>query len=115
MAAAVLMEHYRAERGKAVTPNKLAEKLNDIEELSLVYRHFQFDCYSPYSEDRLYDLYQAGHPCAVLARPGEKDAPVWLPVVFLDEDGGIVYNRNNDEVFISEFAEVQKICSFNIR
>ena len=30
MAAAVLMEHYRAERGKAVTPDKLAEKLNDI-------------------------------------------------------------------------------------
>ena len=114
-AAAVLIEHYHAVKGKHVTPNRLAGEVTDIRNISGSFPLIRFNRFEPYSEEKLYELYESGHPCAILARQFEDSRPVWLPVIFLDEDGGIVFQRNSDNIFISEFPEVQKICSFSIQ
>ena len=120
VAAAVLMEQYGVVNYSGFTPNKLERQLETvhaggIEDISKYYHRFKFEGYYPYSEERLYEFYRSGHPCAILARPDTDDELTWLPVVFLDEDGGIVFNKNRDDIFVSQFKDVAVICRFVIR
>ena len=59
-------------------------------------------------------MYDSGHPCAIRAvvREGEPDR--WLPVLYLDDDGGVVWNPDSEERFIAQFYQIHEICCFSI-
>ena len=38
----------------------------------------------------------------------------WMPVIFLDDDGGIVWNYSSVEKFISHMEIIEKIYSFKL-
>ena len=114
VAAAVLMDQYRIVRTKGFTPNVLAGSISDIKEAGKVYKGIDIHDRHPYSEEKLMELYIQGHPCAILVRNDDMDSAKWMPVIFLDDDGGMVWNSFSDEMFINEFDNIEEIISFEI-
>ena len=114
VALAVLMDHYRIVRTKGFTPNALADSISDIKEVSKKYRGIDVHDRQPYSEEKLKELYRQEHPCAILVRNDDMDSAKWVPVIFLDDDGGMVWNCFSDEVFINDFDNIEEIISFEI-
>ena len=114
VAAAVLMDQYRIVRTKGFTPNVLAGSISDIKEAGKVYKGLGIHDRHPYSEEKLMELYIQGHPCAILVRNDDMDSAKWMPVIFLDDDGGMVWNSFSDEMFINEFDNIEEIISFEI-
>lgn len=44
----------------------------------------------------------------------DMDRAKWMPVIFLDDDGGVVWNCFSDEIFINDFDNIEEIISFEI-
>ena len=112
ISAAVLMNQYNISES---TPVSIAKLTDSVETVDVVSRRFHFEGYYPYSEEKLYELYQKGHPCAICVKTGVNREPHWLPVLFLDQDGGIVWNFGSYDIFINQFPEITEICSFVIK
>ena len=93
VAVAALLMHYGVVEDTSYTPKKLAEKLVSVEDINAVDPDIQFDGYYEYQEETLKRLFYAGHPCAIrtVIKEGEQDR--WLPVMYLDDDGGVIWNR----------------------
>ena len=74
----------------------------------------QFDGYYEYQEETLKRLFYAGHPCAIrtVIKEGEQDR--WLPVMYLDDDGGVIWNPYSGESFLAELYKIEEICCFTI-
>ncbi len=114
VASVILFMHYGAIKDASYTPQKLAEKISSVEDISTAWPAIQFGGYHDYSEETLKTMYDSGHPCAIRAvvREGEPDR--WLPVLYLDDDGGVVWNPDSEERFIAQFYQIHEICCFSI-
>ena len=79
-----------------------------------VYRDIQFGGFYEYQEETLRRLFYEGHPCAIrtVIKGGEQDR--WLPVMYLDDDGGVIWNPYSKERFLAELYQIREICCFNI-
>ena len=114
VAVAALLMHYGVVEDTSYTPKKLAEKLTSVEDIGAVYRDIQFGGFYEYQEETLRRLFYAGHPCAIrtVIKGGEQDR--WLPVMYLDDDGGVIWNPYSGERFLAELYQIREICCFNI-
>lgn len=115
VAVAALLMHYNLVQDASYTPGKLAEKLTSVEKINAVDPAVMFDGFYEYQEETLQRLFYAGHPCAIrtVIKEGEQDR--WLPVMYLDDDGGVVWNPYSGERFIAELYKIQEICCFTIK
>ena len=79
-----------------------------------VYRDIQFGGFYEYQEETLRRLFYEGHPCAIrtVIKGGEQDR--WLPVMYLDDDGGVIWNPYSGESFLAELYKIEEICCFTI-
>ena len=114
VASAALFMHYGVIQDTLYTPEKLEKKISSVEEIHTANRKIQFEGFCDYDEDILKKLFDAGHPCAIRAVIREGDSERWLPVLYLDDDGGVVWNPYSEEPFIARFAQISEICSFTI-
>ncbi len=114
LAAAVLMMHYGLEEDASYTPQKLAEKISSVEDIAAANRHMKFDGYYDYEEETLRKLFYAGHPCAIRAVIKEGESERWLPVMYLDDDGGVIWNPYSEERFLVQMHQISEICCFTI-
>ena len=114
VAVAALLMHYSVVEDTAYTPKKLAEKLTSVEEIDAVDHEVQFGGFYEYQEETLKKLFYAGHPCAIrtVIKEGEQDR--WLPVMYLDDDGGVIWNPYSGERFLAELYQIREICCFTI-
>ena len=114
VAVAALLMHYSVVEDTAYTPKKLAEKLTSVEEIDAVDHEVQFGGFYEYQEETLKKLFYAGHPCAIrtVIKEGEQDR--WLPVMYLDDDGGVIWNPYSGERFLAELHKIEEICCFTI-
>ncbi len=114
VAVAALLMHYSVVEDTAYTPKKLAEKLTSVEEIDAVDHEVQFGGFYEYQEETLKKLFYAGHPCAIrtVIKEGEQDR--WLPVMYLDDDGGVIWNPYSGESFLAELYQIREICCFTI-
>ena len=114
VAVAALLMHYSVVEDTAYTPKKLAEKLTSVEEIDAVDHEVQFGGFYEYQEETLKKLFYAGHPCAIrtVIKEGEQDR--WLPVMYLDDDGGVIWNPYSGESFLAELYKIEEICCFTI-
>ena len=115
IALAVLMEQYGIVNSKAFTPNALKSRVSDISKVSNEYKKIDVLGQYPYSAEKLNELYKQGSPCAILAKADDMAQAEWMPVIFLDDDGGIVWNYTSAEKFISHMESVEKIYSFKLK
>lgn len=115
VAVAALLMHYNLVQDASYTPGKLAEKLTSVEKINAVDPAVMFDGFYECQEETLQRLFYAGHPCAIrtVIKEGEQDR--WLPVMYLDDDGGVVWNPYSGERFIAELYKIQEICCFTIK
>ena len=114
VAAAALIMHYGLVSDASYTPQKLAEKISSVENISKSDYGIAFGGFCDYDEKILNDFYHNGHPCAIKATTEEGRSEKWLSVMYHDDDGGIVWNPYSSEWFIAELHTVSKICSFDI-
>ena len=114
VAVAALLMHYGVVEDTSYTPKKLAEKLVSVEDIDAVDPDIQFDGFYEYQEETLKRLFYAGHPCAIrtVIKEGEQDR--WLPVMYLDDDGGVIWNPYSGERFLAELYQIREICCFTI-
>lgn len=114
VAVAALLMHYGVVEDRTYTPRKLAEKLVSVEDIDAVNNDIQFDGFYEYREENLKRLFCAGHPCAIrtVIKEGEQD--LWLPVMYLDDDGGVIWNPYSGERFLAELYQIREICCFTI-
>ena len=114
VAVAALLMHYSVVEDTAYTPKKLAEKPTSVEEIDAVDHEVQFGGFYEYQEETLKKLFYAGHPCAIrtVIKEGEQDR--WLPVMYLDDDGGVIWNPYSGESFLAELYKIEEICCFTI-
>ena len=110
-AATVLIHQYNI--GEP-TPASVAEQVRSVEMIDAVSKHIHFNGYYKYTEEKLNELYQKGYPCAIYVKPDVDSKSVWLPVIYMDKDGGIVWNYGSYNIFINQFPEITQICSFVI-
>ena len=114
VASAILFMHYGVIQDIFYKPKKLEEKISSVVDIGAANNKIQFEGFHDYSEVTLKTLYDSGHPCAVRAVTREGEPDRWLPVLYLDDDGGIVWNPYSQERFISQFYQIREICSFTI-
>ena len=114
VAAAALMMHYGLVRDASFTPQKLAEGIPSVEDISASRRGIAFGGIYDYNEKTLTELYNSGHPCAIRAAAAEGQPERWLAVMYCDDDGGVVWNPYASEPFIAGLHAVSKICCFSI-
>ncbi len=114
VASAALLMHYGVIQDKSFTPKKLAEKVSSVEDIQTADRHIRFKGFYDYNEEILKELFYTGHPCAVRAMADEGEPEHWLPVVYLDDDGGVVWNPYSEERFLVRFYRICEICCFTI-
>lgn len=114
VASAVLFMHYGVIKDASYTPKKLEGKISSVEEIHEANRTIQFEGFHEYDEGTLKELYGSGHPCAIRAIVSEGEPDRWLPVLYLDDDGGVVWNPYSEERFIAQFFKISEICSFTI-
>ncbi len=114
VAVAALLMHYSVVEDTAYTPKKLAEKLTSVEDINAVDPDIQFDGYYEYQEETLKRLFYAGHPCAIRTVIKEGEQERWLPVMYLDDDGGVIWDPYSGERFLAELHKIEEICCFTI-
>jgi len=114
MAAAVLLMHYGVVQDASYTPTKLLKKVSSVENISAVSPRIGFEGFCDYNEETIKRMFYTGHPCAVKAIPAEGEPEYWLPVLYLDDDGGLVWNPYSEERFLVHFYRISQICSFTI-
>ncbi len=114
VASAALFMHYGVIKEASFTPKKLEEKISSVEDFNAANHKIQFEGFHDYKEETLKKLYESGHPCAIRAVTDEGEPDRWLPVLYLDDDGGVVWNPYSGERFISQFYQIHEICCFTI-
>lgn len=114
VAVAALLMHYGVVEDTSYTPEKLAEKLTSVEDIDAVDRDIQFSGFHEYQEETLRRLFYAGHPCAIRTVIKEGDQDHWLPVMYLDDDGGVIWNPYSGERFLAELYQIREICCFTV-
>ena len=114
VASAILFMHYGVIQDVFYKPIKLEEKISSVEDISAANHRIQFEGFHDYTEETLKRLYDTGHPCAVRTVVREGEPERWLPVLYLDDDGGVVWNPYSEERFIAQFYQVHEICCFTI-
>ena len=114
VAASALMMHYGIEEDAADMQSRLESGAVSVERITSDDSGMRFEGVSEYSEEALKEFYETGHPCAVLVACEEGDALQWLPVLYLDEDGGVVWNPYSKERFLGQLFSISKICYFSI-
>ena len=114
VASAILFMHYGVIQDVFYKPIKLEEKISSVEDISAANHRIQFEGFHDYTEETLKRLYDTGHPCAVRTMVREGEPERWLPVLYLDDDGGVVWNPYSEERFIAQFYQVHEICCFTI-
>ena len=114
VAVAALLMHYGVVQDHSYKPEKLREKVKSVEEIGAAFKSVDFDGYYDYDEETLKRLFNSGHPCAIRAAIGEGEQAYWLPVMYLDDDGGVVWNPYSQECFIAQFDDIKRICCFTI-
>ena len=114
VAAAALLMHYGIVEDPFFTPKRLAEKISSAEDINTANSQMRFDGSYDYNEETLKDLFDAGHPCAVRAVISGDGKAFWLPVLYLDDDGGIVWNPYSKERFLAQFDQISGISCFTI-
>ena len=114
VAAAALIMHYGLARDTSYTPRKLAEKISSVENIFESDYGITFGGFYDYDEKILKEFYRNGHPCAIKATAEEGKSEQWLPVMYYDDDGGVVWNPYSSERFTAELHAVSKICRFDI-
>lgn len=114
VAVAALLMHYGIVEDTSYTPEKLAEKLTSVEDIDAVDRDIQFSGFHAYQEETLRRLFYAGHPCAIRTVIKEGDQDHWLPVMYLDDDGGVIWNPYSGERFLAELYQIREICCFTV-
>ena len=114
VAVAALLMHYGIVEDTSYTPEKLAEKLTSVEDIDAVDRDIQFSGFHEYQEETLRKLFYAGHPCAIRTVIKEGDQDHWLPVMYLDDDGGVIWNPYSGERFLAELYQIREICCFTV-
>ena len=114
VAVAALLMHYGIVEDTSYTPEKLAEKLTSVEDIDAVDRDIQFSGFHEYQEETLRRLFYAGHPCAIRTVIKEGDQDHWLPVMYLDDDGGVIWNPYSGERFLAELYQIREICCFTV-
>ena len=114
VAVAALLMHYGVVEDTSYTPKKLAEKLVSVEDINAVDPDIQFDGYYEYQEETLKRLFYAGHPCAIRTVIKEGEQERWLPVMYLDDDGGVIWDPYSGERFLAELHKIEEICCFTI-
>lgn len=114
VAVAALLMHYGVVEDTSYTPRKLAEKLVSVEDIDAVNNDIQFDGFYEYREETLKRLFYAGHPCAIRTVIKEGEQARWLPVMYLDDDGGVIWNPYSGESFLAELYKIEEICCFTI-
>ena len=67
-----------------------------------------------YDEDTLKRLFYEGHPCMIRAAADSGEPARWLPVMYMDDDGGVVWNPYSEEHFLVQFSGISRICCFTI-
>jgi len=114
VAVAALLMHYGVVEDTSYTPRKLAEKLVSVEDIDAVDPDIQFDGFYEYREETLKKLFYAGHPCAIRTVIKEGEQARWLPVMYLDDDGGVIWDPYSGERFLAELYQIREICCFTI-
>jgi len=114
VASAILFMHYGVIMDASYTPRKLEEKISSVKDISEAYRRIQFEGFHDYNEETLKMLYDSGHPCAIRTVIHEGEPDRWLPVLYLDDDGGVVWNPYSEDRFIAQFYQIHEICCFSI-
>ena len=114
VAVAALLMHYGVVEDTSYTPRKLAEKLVSVEDIDAVNNDIQFDGFYEYREETLKRLFYAGHPCAIRTVIKEGEQARWLPVMYLDDDGGVIWDPYSGERFLAELYQIREICCFTI-
>ena len=114
VAVAALLMHYGVVEDTSYTPEKLAEKLTSVEDIDAVDRDIQFSGFHEYQEETLRRLFYAGYPCAIRTVIKEGDQDHWLPVMYLDDDGGVIWNPYSGERFLAELYQIREICCFTV-
>ena len=114
VAVAALLMHYGVVEDTSYTPRKLAEKLVSVEDIDAVAPDIQFDGFYEYREETLKRLFYAGHPCAIRTVIKEGEQARWLPVMYLDDDGGVIWDPYSGERFLAELYQIREICCFTI-
>ena len=114
VAVAALLMHYGVVEDTSYTPKKLAEKLTSVEDINAGDWDMQFDGFYEYREETLKRLFYAGHPCAIRTVIKEGEQARWLPVMYLDDDGGVIWNPYSGERFLAELYKIEEICCFSI-
>ena len=112
--AAALMIHYGIVTDASYTPRDLASKVSSVEDIDSADCGIRFDGFYDYSEEMLNKLFFAGHPCAIKAAVRKDGPEYWMPVMYLDEDGGVVWNPYSWERFIAQFDRISEIAGFTV-
>lgn len=114
VASAALFMHYGVIKDASYTPQKLEEKISSVEDIHAAYPAIQFEGFHDYDEETLKKMYDSGHPCAIRTVIHEGEPDRWLPVLYLDDDGGVVWDPYSEERFIAQFYQIREICCFSI-
>ena len=114
VAVAALLMHYGVVEDTSYTPKKLAEKLTSVEDIDAVDPDIQFSGFYEYQEETLKSLFYAGHPCVIRTAVKEGEQDRWLPVMYLDDDGGIIWDPYSGKRFLAELYQIREICCFTI-
>jgi MFS family permease len=114
VAATVLMMQYGLIQDVSYTPKKLSETISSAEDINLANSNIRFEGYYPYTEDELRKHFNAGSPCAIRAVIKEGEQAHWLPVIYLDDDGGLIWNPYSDECFLVQLYQIHEICCFTM-
>jgi hypothetical protein len=114
VAVTALLMHYGIIRDSHFKPAELEEKISNVKDIQKVKHKITFDNYYIYDEEILQNLYKDGHPCVIKAVVKEGEPAYWFPIMFLDDDGGVIWNPYSDERFLTHLHKITDICSFTI-
>jgi hypothetical protein len=113
-AATVLLMHYGIINDKNYTPMDLQKDVAEIKNISNVYPEISFEGYHAYDEELLKTLFVSGHPCAIKARAHEDDNYHWLALLYMDDDGGVVWNPYSEAQFLVQFDSIIELSDYTV-
>ena len=113
-AATVLLMHYGIINDKNYTPMDLQKDVAEIKNISNVYPEISFEGYHAYDEELLKTLFVSGHPCAIKARTHEDDNYHWLAILYMDDDGGVVWNPYSEVQFLVQFDSIIELSDYTV-
>ncbi|MDO4797642.1 MAG: hypothetical protein Q4A01_06450 [Coriobacteriales bacterium] len=113
VSAAILMIHYGVVQSYEFNPTVLANRVEQVEHIGSHYPLFRYVGKQPYTFERLYESFCNGEPSAVRGyRNGEYK---WYPVLYVDEDDGVMAGYGEGPLFIEDFEDIKERCVFSLR